>query len=71
MRFRARSARLRFHRAVSRALTLAPTGVKLALAEVLLAKSALKAKCHKNRLARLVSKLKRRVRQIGMSVRRW
>ncbi|AIC63852.1 hypothetical protein HCTETULN_114 [Candidatus Hodgkinia cicadicola] len=59
MKFKARAARERVHRAISRALTLAPTGVKLALAETLLAKSALKAKCHRNRLARLVSKLKR------------
>ncbi|AUG33886.1 hypothetical protein TETCHI1a_000149 [Candidatus Hodgkinia cicadicola] len=62
MKFKTRSARERVHRAISRALTLAPTGAKLALAEALLVKSALKAKCHKNRLARLVSKLKRHVR---------
>ncbi|AUG91536.1 hypothetical protein TETLON2b_000162 [Candidatus Hodgkinia cicadicola] len=62
MKFRTRSTRWRVHRAIARALTIAPTGVKLALAEALLAKSALKAKCHKNRLARLVSKLKRRAR---------
>ncbi|XXN13611.1 MAG: hypothetical protein AAI902_00820 [Candidatus Hodgkinia cicadicola] len=62
MKFRIRSARARAHRAISKALTIAPTGVRLALAETLLAKSALKAKCHRKRLARLVSKLKRRAR---------
>ncbi|XXN19737.1 MAG: hypothetical protein AAJB65_00805 [Candidatus Hodgkinia cicadicola] len=50
----------RAHRTISRALALAPTLKKIALSEALLVKSALKAKQHKNRLARIVSKMKRR-----------
>ncbi|XXM93626.1 hypothetical protein AAHH87_00715 [Candidatus Hodgkinia cicadicola] len=45
---------------MSRALLLAPTSVNLGIAEALLAKSVLKARRHKNRLARIVSKLKRK-----------
>ncbi|ATY93598.1 hypothetical protein CHOCRA_000177 [Candidatus Hodgkinia cicadicola] len=50
----------RLHRMISRALTLAPALDKVALSEALLARSILKAKEHKNRLARITAKIKRR-----------